>query len=243
LGLLLIVRLLRRPLPTSRRDLLRLVALGMLNYALYLGLTAIGLQHISAGMGAVLASTNPLMVALLAPWLLGERLGAQKIAGLLVAFGSVVAVMYARIDTGDDPLFMTLVLLANTLLVSGTILFKRWDMRHDLAAMNGIQLFAAGVALLIPSLLFEPVAELRLDANFIGAQIYQIFAMSWGAMLIWFFLLRNGDASKANAFFFLNPIFGLFLGALFLGEPLRSIDFAGTAGVALGIYLVLRSRS
>ena len=59
-------------------------------------------------------------------------------------------------------------------------------------------------------------------------------------MLIWFWLLTHGDATRASAFFFLNPIFGLFLGALFLGEPLTAIDFAGSAAVALGIYLVQR---
>ena len=61
-------------------------------------------------------------------------------------------------------------------------------------------------------------------------------------MLIWFFLLQSGDAGRASAFFFLNPILGLFLGALLLGEPLHRFDLVGTLGVAVGIYLVQRPR-
>ena len=49
-----------------------------------------------------------------------------------------------------------------------------------------------------------------------------------------------GDATRASAYFFLNPIFGLFFGALLLGEPLGVTDFLGTAAVAFGIYLVQR---
>src|SRR5262245_26636412 len=58
--------------------------LGILNYALYLGLTAMGLRRLSAGMAAVLASLNPLLLAVVAPWALGERLTTTKIVGLLL---------------------------------------------------------------------------------------------------------------------------------------------------------------
>jgi drug/metabolite transporter (DMT)-like permease len=59
-------------------------------------------------------------------------------------------------------------------------------------------------------------------------------------MGIWFWLLRHGDATRASAWFFLNPVIGVFLGAAILGEPLRVQDFLGAATVALGIHLVQR---
>ena len=67
-------------------------------------------------------------------------------------------------------------------------------------------------------------------------------AVSWGAVLIWFYLLRNGDAARASSFLFLNPVIGLFLGALLLGDPLGTVDFVGAGGVALGIFLAQRGR-
>jgi drug/metabolite transporter (DMT)-like permease len=59
-------------------------------------------------------------------------------------------------------------------------------------------------------------------------------------MSIWFWLLRRGDATRASAWFFLNPIIGVFLGATILAEPLRAQDFLGAAAVAFGIHLVQR---
>src|SRR5438067_1369582 len=86
---------------------------------------------------------------------------------------------------------------------------------------------------------WRPSAVL-LTASFLAAQTYLIVGVSWVGMLIWFWLLRHGDATRASAYFFLNPIFGIFLGALLLGESLHVRDFLGGAVVALGIWLVQR---
>ncbi len=240
-ALLVIAWLRGNTFPNSLRDWRRLAILGLLNNATYLGISAIALRSLSAGMGAVLASTMPLMLAAVAPFILKERLGSVKMLGLLVAFISVVTIMYSRLGVGDAPSSMALILLANALLVTGTLLFKHWAPHHDLFVVTGAQLLFASIALLVPSLLIEPTAMISWDLTFWAAILYLAFVVSCGATLIWLFLLRSGEASKASAFFFLNPVAGLFFGALLLGEPLRAIDFLGTAGVALGIYLVQRS--
>ena len=239
--LVLVGFLLGHRLPSTAAAWGKLALLGLLNYGAYLGISVIALEHLSGGMGAVLASTNPLMLAMVAPLLLREKLGRGRMAGLVLAFLSVVLVMYSRTGARDQPFSMLLILLANAFLVGGTILFKRWHPREDLTMLNGIQLAAAGLALMIPGLLTEPVAQVHLSLPLVASIAYLIVVVSLGAMTIWFLLLRNGDAARASSYFFLNPIFGIFLGALLLAEPLHALDFVGTLGVAAGIYLVNRS--
>jgi drug/metabolite transporter (DMT)-like permease len=121
-------------------------------------------------------------------------------------------------------------------------MFKRWAPAGSLALLNGVQLLVSSVALLALSFAFEsPLQSVHWDATFLLPLAYLIVFVSWGAVLIWFYLLRAGDAARASAYLFLNPVIGLFLGALLLGEPLRQIDFLAAAGVALGIYLVQRA--
>ncbi|MFV9505013.1 MAG: DMT family transporter [Oscillochloridaceae bacterium umkhey_bin13] len=240
--LLLIVALMGRPLPRNWRDLGRLTILGIFSFALFFGLTGVALTGIAAGTGAVLASTNPLMLALVAPFLLGERFSPLKLVGMLIAFSSVIVMMSSRIGIGDSPLHMGLVLLANAAMVTGTILFKRWALPYDLAGMTAIQLLVGGLVLIGPSLLFEPINTVVFDLNFFLTLAYMCIVLSWVTMLLYMFLVRSADASRANTFLFLNPVFGLGLGALILGEPLGLMDFVGTLGVAFGIWLVLRSR-
>src|SRR4030081_1931858 len=71
--------------PTGARAWARLSVLGLLNYALYLGIAAVALRHLSAGMGAVLASTIPLLLAAAGFAFLGERLSGPRPAGLALA--------------------------------------------------------------------------------------------------------------------------------------------------------------
>lgn len=228
-------------LPATAGEWCALGLLGLLNNAVYLGLSAIALRRLSAGMAAILASTNPLLLALVAAWWLGERLTARKVAGMLASFAGVVWIMRSRVGGQDAPDAMALALLAICFLVAGTVAFKRIRPPQDLLVVNGAQLLTSGLALLAPSLLWEPVASVRLTGSFLLAQAFLVLGVSCAGMLIWFWLLRNGDASRASAYFFLNPVLGLFLGWLALGESMGARDVAGTAVVAAGIYLVQRS--
>ena len=214
--------------------------LGLLNHALYLGVTTFAIDWMSAGMSAVLASTNPVMLALVAPWALGERLGPVRIAGLAVSYAGVCWVMWSRVGTDNRPEAMALFLLSTTFLVGGTIAFKRLAPACDRLVLTGGQLVVAGLVLAVPALAVEPWSSVRLTPGFVAMQGYLIVGVSWIAMLIWFWLLDHGDASRASAWFFLNPILGLVLAALLLGEPLGAHDLIGAAGVALGIALVQR---
>src|SRR5215468_3917338 len=68
----LVVFALRRPWPRTPAAWAQIAGYGLLANATYLGCTYQALRHLSAGMGAIIASTNPLLLALVAPVLLDE---------------------------------------------------------------------------------------------------------------------------------------------------------------------------
>ena len=205
-ALLMLARWRGAALPASLAAWRPIAVLGVLNYALYLGLTAVALRHVSAGMGAVLASTNPLILALAAAWLLGERLTVWRVVGLLTSFAGVVWVMASRIGPDNEPGAMGLMVVSIASLVAGTLLFKRAEPRVDLLVLNGGQLLVAGLVLAMPVLVWEDLHTVRLTVSFLAAQAYLIVGVSWVGMLIWFWLLRHGDATRASAFFFLRTL-------------------------------------
>lgn len=232
--------LLRLPFPQGRRAWVQIAALGILSNSLYLGLSYESLRHLSAGMGAILASTNPLILALVAPRLLAEPLTVRKALGLLLGFGGVVFIMIARTGTGDANVpALCLALLAVCANVAGAIVFKRLGTEAHLLSISAIQLTVAGLAL-VPFIFVDPHPHIdwtpRLSASF----VYLFFSMSLVATVLWYWLLRQGEASRVSAYFFLTPIFGLALGALILGEPTTLRDLAGLAATAAGIALVQR---
>jgi len=233
---------LRRPFPARRSQWLVYAALGVLANAAYLGLTYTALgRGLASGMGSIVASTNPLILALVAPQLLGEPLTWRKALGLALGFGGVLGVMLAR--SGADtarPAEVGLAFIGVTSNVASTILFKRARGSTDLLAINTIQLVAAGLALIPVAALLESNILVEWSPTLFAAFVYLVGVLSVGASLLWFWLLSHGAASRVSAFYFLTPIFGLAFGALLLGEAVGPGDAVGLVAVALGILLVQR---
>jgi drug/metabolite transporter (DMT)-like permease len=232
----------RRPFPTAARGWLELALLGVLANALYLGLSYLALQHLSSGMGAIIASLNPLILALLAPRMLGEALTVRKALGLALGFGGVTTMMVARAGTQTArPTDVGLATLGVFAFAFSSILFKRIQDRHDLLAVNATQLSSAALALIPAALAFEGPLRLTPTPELVTSLAYLVIIISVGASLLWFSLLARGEASRVTAFYFLTPVFGLALGTLFLGEHTGPRDFAGLALITAGIFLVQRS--
>jgi probable blue pigment (indigoidine) exporter len=235
-------RLLGAQLPRTRRDWLALVALGILGNAVYLGCTYEALRHMGSGVGAIVASTNPLTLALVAPWLLREPLTPGKIAGMLLGFGGVVAIMIVRTGSGSaDPGDVALAFAGVLGSVASTIVFKKWCGDLDLRIVVPIQLLASGIVLLPLAALFEGAPHAHFTWQFVVSFWYVVLVMSFGASALWFWLLTHGEASRVSAYYFLTPVFGLALAALLLHEPVGVRDIGGLAAIALGIALVQRA--
>jgi drug/metabolite transporter (DMT)-like permease len=236
LGLALI---LAKSWPRSRSSWVSLAAFGLLANAGYLSLTYEALRHLSAGMGAIIASTNPLVLALIAPALLGEALTARKVMGLVFGFSGVLMSMASRAGSPNArPVDIAMAFVAVLALVASTIVFKRLRINEDLVAANAIQLGSSAVALVPLAWAIEGRPHLPLTAPLVWSLTYLILLLSIGASFVWFWLLRHGEASRVSAFYFLTPIFGLGLAAVLLHERVTWVDAVALAAVALGIALV-----
>lgn len=233
---------LRRPFPGRWSQWLVYAALGVLGNAAYLGLTYTALSRgLGAGIGSIVASTNPLILAVVAPRLLGEPLSWRKVLGLALGFGGVLVVVLARTGTESArPAEVGMALIGVSSNVASTILFKRARGSTDLLAINTIQLVAAGLALIPVALLLEASPVFEINPAVVASFVYLVAVLSVGASLLWFWLLSRGAASRVSAFYFLTPIFGLAFGALLLGERVTPGDAVGLVAVALGILLVQR---
>jgi drug/metabolite transporter (DMT)-like permease len=227
--------------PTDRRSWVAVILLGVLTNAIYLGLNYEALRHLAAGVGAVVSSTNPLLLALLAPYFLREPLTRRKVLGLVLGFAGVLAIMLGRMGTGTaQPRDVAFAVLGNLGSVASTIVFKRLLVKLDLRMTTALQLLAACIAILPFAIVFDGTPHAHWGAPLIVSFAYVVVVMSVGASLLWFWLLEQGEASRVTAFYFLSPVFGLGIAAIF-GEALTVRDLAGLIAIACGIAIVQRS--
>jgi len=225
----------------SWRDACVFAILGVANNALYLGLGYTGLQTVSAGLGGLVVSANPVFTAGLAALFLGEALTWRKVAGLSLGIAGVSFIVWHRISVGTDAwhgILFTLASLAS--IVAGTILFKVLAPKGSLWIGNGVQNLAAGVVLLPFALTFADVSDVVPSARLLGAFAFLVLGGSVLAYLLWFHLLKVCGATAASAYHFLMPPLGMLFAWIILGEHVEVRDLMGIVPVALGIYLVTR---
>lgn len=225
----------------SWRDAVIFAVLGIANNALYLGLGYTGLQSVSAGLGGLIVSANPVFTAALAALLLGEGMTWRKASGLLLGIIGVTLIVWHRLSVGTDSLhgiIFTLASLAS--IVAGTILFKLLAPRGSLWIGNGVQNLAAGIVLTPVALTFADIHAIDFTPSLIGAFAFLVFGGSILAYWLWFHLLKVCGATAASAYHFLMPPLGMLFAYLVLGEHVEARDLLGIIPVALGIYLVTR---
>jgi drug/metabolite transporter (DMT)-like permease len=228
----------------SWRDAGVFAILGLANNALYLGLGYTGLQTVSAGLGGLIVSANPVFTAVLAAVFLGESLTWRKVAGLLLGISGVSFIVWHRMSVGTDSwhgILFTLASLAS--IVVGTILFKVFAPKGSLWVGNGVQNLAGGLALLPFAFTLSDVGDIVPSARLAGAFAFLVLGGSILAYLLWFHLLKVCGATAASAYHFLMPPLGMLFAWMVLGEHVEVRDLLGIVPVALGIYLVTRPAS
>ncbi|WP_225771385.1 DMT family transporter [Inquilinus sp. Marseille-Q2685] len=220
----------------------RFALLGIVTMAVYLTLSYFGMQTVTSGFAALIISMNPVLTAVLAPPLLGERLTRTRLAGLALGVLGVAIVLQSRLGGGiEGPVGIAFTFGALVALSAGTILYKRIAPSGDLWYGTAVQTLAAGVVLLPLGLALEPVSAIRWTPELLAGFLWLALAVSLCSYLLWFDMLDRLGASTASALHFLVPPIGLLLGWAVLGEHVPPLDLLGVVPIALGIRLVTRA--
>jgi drug/metabolite transporter (DMT)-like permease len=219
------------------------VIFGLCQNALYLGLNFVAMQWIEASMAAIIASTMPLLVAAANWGLFRDRLPALGLTGLAAGFFGVGLIMAQRMSGGADGLGIALCLIGAVALTVATLSVRvAAQGGGNLLMIVGLQMLV-GAAFLAPVALLTETLAVAWSAPLIIAFVYTTIMPGLLATLIWFWLVGRIGATRAATFHFLNPVFGVAIAAMLLGERLSWVDGMGVAIVAAGILAVQLSRT
>ena len=216
---------------------------GLCQNALYLGLFFVAMRTVEAGLASIVASSMPLMVAAFG-WLSGaERLRAQAVAGLVAGLAGVVLIMGSRVSGGADMVGLGLCVVGVLALAVATLSVR------GASAGGGNLLMVVGLQMLVGAAILAPVGFLTetwavaWSVPLGLAFAYTVLVPGLAATLVWFVLVNRIGPVRAATFHFLNPVFGVGIAALVLGEPVRGLDVVGVAIITAGILAVQLSRA
>ncbi|MDQ7079649.1 MAG: DMT family transporter [Paracoccaceae bacterium] len=214
---------------------------GVCQNGLYLGLFFVAMQWIGAGLAAIIASAMPLVVAALSRIFLNERVGPLGVAGLLAGFAGVALIMGSRVSGGADPLGLLLCAIGVLALAVATLAVRGATSGGNIMMIVGLQMLVASAVLApVALMLEEPLINWspRLGLAFAYTTIVPGLLATW----VWFRLIGRIGSTRAAAYHFLNPFFGVAIAAALLGEPIGLRDLLGVAIITAGIWAVQVSR-
>lgn len=237
-----------RATAVPRRQRPRIVAMGVVGFAVAFALTNWGIEHSSATNAALLIIVEPLTLLLLGPALLGERPSRREVVAAVAALlGAVVVIV-------DGVPGMTLNVLprwrGDSLLVLSGVAYAAYSLlgRPVLTAANATAVTARSI--LWGAVAMAPLAALEwLDGRRpsaepagIAAALYLAVVITAGGYVVWNLALARLEASRTAPFLTVQPVVGALLGAALLGDPVSVYTGIGGALIVGGLWMSATAR-
>ena len=202
--------------------------LGLLNFGAFFALLFIAAYRLPGGVAAMVGAVQPLLVAVLAARVLGERLGPVKL-GAGVAGIAGVGLLVLSADARLDAAGVLAALGGAASMAAGIVLTKRWQPPAGPLTSTAWQLVAGGVFLAPVMLAVEgPALPAFTGANLAG-YLYLALVGTVLAYWLWFRGIGRLPASGVSFLSLLSPVVAAVAGAAVLGEAFSPGQLAGLA--------------
>jgi len=231
-------------IPRDRRFLYLSLFLSGFHLAVPYVLVYWGEQQISSGLTAVLYSTMPINVAILARIFLGDPLTPRKVMGILVGIGGVWVIFSDSVSLGGGRAVQGVIAcLASAFLASfTTVMVKKYASRYDPFVTLSLPFTFAGLAVLSLAIPVERSNPLQFDALTWVTICYLAVLGSVVAFGLYFWIIKRIDVTMLSYQTFIIPVLAVLIGWIFLAETVTIRVVAGAVLILAGIALATLRR-
>ena len=230
--------------PIERADLPGLFVLGISGITVSTGIFYVAVAHTTASNAVILTASTPVLVAVGGSLLFGERLRRVQWVGVACsALGVLLTVTRGEIRLLESPPS-----LGDGIVLIGQVAWATYTLYGKRVLARLSPLTATTAAYLIGTAFLIPIAVLTAPA--FPAASYGS-AAAWGIILfqgtagvlshIWYYRGVQTVGPAVSAIFMnLQPLVGVLLARLFLGETLSLAQGLGTAAILAGVWMTTR---
>ena len=227
-------------LKSSRRDKATLAAVGVV-LALHFASWITSLEHTSVASSVIFVHVDPIFVAVVSHFYLGERVGRNTATGMVVAFLGSIIIAWGDAGAGESNLYGDLLALGGAIMLGLYIMAGR-RLRQKLDLVSYVTPVYAASALTLTLLGVAtgsnmgpfPVREYLLFA--VIALVPMIFGHT-----VYNWTLKYISAAVVSISLLGEPVGATILAFIFLGENPSATTLIGGAITMAGIYLCVRS--
>lgn len=230
-----------------KADYVRLALCGLFGVAINQLLFFAGLNLTTPINAALIMTTNPVLVLLMAHFIIREKISFSKTAGIVIALsGAAILIM-----SGGKVSFSSLTVMGDFMVLINSLSFavflvivKPLMMRfHPLTVMKWTFLFGSVPVLFFGTEELMTAQWSEMDFNIWLSVVYVVLATTFLAYLFNIFALRELEASQVSGYIYLQPLFAAMFSVLF-GEGLPQwIHLVTGMMIFTGIWLTMRKKA
>jgi drug/metabolite transporter (DMT)-like permease len=210
------------------------------------GLISLAEVTIPSGVAALIVATIPMFMVLieaLRPG--GAKPSLGQAIGLLIGFGGV-ALLIGPADFGGGTKGISLIgggiaVSAAFLWALGSIYNRTAELPESSLLFTGMEMLMGSIGLFIVSGLMGEFGQLNIAKISTPSLLGLLYLITFGSLIgftSYAWLLRNAPVSLVSTYPYVNPIVAVFLGNLFLKEPLTGRVLLA-AGIIVGSVILI----
>ncbi len=223
----------------KKDEIKSIVALGLVQTTLEYIFFYLSLVYLTGVKGSILNSIGNFFAVIIAHFAFkDDKINGRKALGCLLGFSGVVLCCF---EQGLDFSFKFrgdgFILIAAFCFAAGSVMTKFITRKSDSVTVTGWQLAIGGAVLIVIGIIFG--GTLALPSLKALMMLLYLAVLSSLAFTLWAQLLKYNPVGKISVYCFLNPVFGIILSGIMLGENIFNIKTAvSLLLVCLGIYTV-----
>ncbi len=198
-------------------------------------MVAWGQQYVDSAIAAVVMGCIPFVTILAAPlFISGERITKTGLLSVIIGFAGVLTLFWPKLSQGMNAglLGAMAILLGASCFAIGLLMIKRFAKDHPVVVARNI-LISSAIQLLLVAPFMVDLGSLTLPSSQALSAITVLGTLCTGLVyFLYMALIQKAGPTFASFSNYLVPLFGVMLGALFLGEQIHP-----TTGVALALIL------
>lgn len=233
--MLLVMAVLRLRFPRGRA-LLGAVLYGVFNFGLAFACLFYALVELGAGFLQVLLAVIPLITLLLVVVQRLERLRVTAVVGAVLAFVGVLLMSQFALDASVSLTTILVAMAAAFCLAEGAVLVRIFPPEHPVS-LNAVGMVVGAIILFIGSLLVGNERVLPTLTETWLALAYMVVIGSGVVFVLWVFVLKRWEASRAAYNFVLLPPITLFFSHFITGEEVGVELILGAMLILAGVYI------
>jgi drug/metabolite transporter (DMT)-like permease len=232
----------RSPRWPSREHWPRLLVCGILWFGIYSVALNAAETRVDAGTAAMLVNVGPILIAVLAGWLLKEGFPRQLVLGTAIAFAGVIVIGSATSSRDGSDTWGVLLCVVAAIAYSIAIVAQK-PLLATLPALEVTWLACTiGLVACLPfaGQLVRETGDA--DASAIGWVVYLGALPTALAFTTWAYALARTTAGRLGVTTYLVTPIAILLGWALLGETPAALAYVGGALCLAGVYVARRTR-